>query len=107
MPMKFFLIEISYTAPLTEIDRVLQKHRAFLQTGYDQKRLLLSGPQNPRKGGVLIVRGESLEEVQRFFAHDPYQLEKLATYRFVEFTPVKHLPEVAGWIGAPAQAPKP
>ena len=105
--MKFFVIEISYTAPLTEIDRVLLKHREFLQTGYDQKRLLLSGPQNPRTGGVLIARGESLEEVQQFFANDPYQLEKLTTYRFIEFTPVKHLPAVAEWIGATTQAPRP
>jgi len=105
--MKFFVIEISYTAPLTEIDRVLLKHREFLQTGYDQKRLLLSGPQNPRTGGVLIARGESLEEVKQFFANDPYQLEKLANYRFIEFTPVKHLPDVASWIGATTQAPKP
>jgi uncharacterized protein YciI len=105
--MKFFVIEISYTTPLTEIDRVLLKHREFLQTGYDQKRLLLSGPQNPRTGGVLIARGESLEEVKQFFSNDPYQLEKLATYRFIEFTPVKHLPVVADWIGATTQAPKP
>lgn len=98
--MKFFVIEITYTAPLTEIDRVLQAHRDFLQTGYDQKRLLLSGPQNPRKGGVLIARGESLEEAQSFFARDPYQANKLATYRYIEFTPVKHQPVVAEWIGA-------
>jgi uncharacterized protein YciI len=105
--MKFFVVEITYTAPLTEIDRVLQTHREFLQTGYDQKRLLLSGPQNPRKGGVVIARGESLEEVQAFFARDPYQMNKLATYRFIEFTPMKHLPAVADWIGATVQPPKP
>jgi uncharacterized protein YciI len=104
--MKFFIVEITYTASLTEIDRVLQTHRDFLQTGYNQKCLLLSGPQNPRKGGIIIARGKSLEEIQAFFARDPYQIEKLATYRFIEFTPVKHLPEVANWIGAPSQLPK-
>ncbi len=98
--MKFFVVEITYTAPLTEIDRVLQSHREFLQTGYDQQRLLLSGPQNPRKGGVIIARAESLEDAQSFFARDPYQVNKLATYRYIEFTPVKHQPIVAEWISA-------
>jgi uncharacterized protein YciI len=98
--MKFFVVEITYTAALPEIDRVLQSHREFLQTGYDQKRLLLSGPQTPRTGGVVIARGESVDAVKAFFAQDPYQVNKLATYRFIEFTPVKHQPFMADWIGA-------
>ncbi|MFT3783791.1 MAG: YciI family protein [Nibricoccus sp.] len=105
--MKFCVVEITYTAPLAEIDRVLQSHRDFLQIGYDEKRLLLSGPQNPRTGGVVIARGESVEDVKAFFARDPYQVNQLANYRFIEFTPVKHQPFVADWIGATAQPGKP
>jgi uncharacterized protein YciI len=105
--MKFFVVEITYTAPLTEIDRALPSHRLFLQSGYDQKFLLLSGPKSQRTGGIIVARSESAEEVRVFFSHDPYLVEKLATYRFVEFTPVKHSPAVAEWNGAPAQAPRP
>jgi uncharacterized protein YciI len=105
--MKFFVIEITYRAPLTEIDRALSAHRQFLQNAYDQNRLLLSGPQNPRIGGIIIARGQSLDEVQAFFAGDPYQMAKLASYRYIEFAPVKHLPAIANWVGDGTQTPKP
>jgi uncharacterized protein YciI len=102
--MKFFVVEITYTAPLPEIDQALQSHRDFLQTGYDQKRLLVSGPQDPRKGGIIVARGESPEEIQVFFARDPYQAKNLATYRFIEFAPVKYQPFIADWIAAGVQS---
>ena len=105
--MKFFIIEITYRAPLTEIDRALSAHRQFLQNAYNQNRLLLSGPQTPRTGGIIVARGQSLDEVQAFFAADPYQMAKLASYRFIEFAPAKHLPAIADWVGGETQASKP
>lgn len=95
--MVHFLIEITYTAPLAEIDRHLPAHRAFLQTGYDTGRLLLSGPMNPRTGGVLIARASSRTEIEELFRQDPYQVAGAATYRFVEFNPVKRQPLLDAW----------
>ncbi len=96
--MKHFLVEITYTAPLDAIDKVVAQHRAHLKTGYDRKLLLLSGPQEPRVGGIVIARGESRPEVEAFFAADPYQVAGVAKYRFIEFKPVSHQPELAGWV---------
>ena len=96
--MLHFIIEITYTATLPEIDRVLPAHRAFLQTGYDCGLLLLSGPQNPRTGGVLVARAASRAELEAFLRDDPYQAQGLATYRFLEFNPVKRQPLVEGWV---------
>ena len=73
--MLHFIIEITYTATLPEIDRVLPAHRAFLQTGYDCGLLLLSGPQNPRTGGVLVARAASRAELEAFLRDDPYQAQ--------------------------------
>jgi uncharacterized protein YciI len=96
--MKYFMIEVTYTAPIEKIDENLQLHRDFLQTGYDQNLLLMSGPQNPRTGGILIARSNSLADLKAFFSNDPYQKLALAEYRFVEFSPVKHAKLVAPWI---------
>ena len=95
--MLHFAIEITYTAALPEIDRVLPAHRAFLQTGYDRGLLLMSGPQNPRTGGVLIARAPSRAELEAFLRNDPYQVQGLATYRFIEFNPVKRQPLLESW----------
>ncbi|HEY1015327.1 MAG TPA: YciI family protein [Herpetosiphonaceae bacterium] len=97
--MNHFLVEITYLVPLERIDELLPGHRAFLQEGYDRGLLLLSGPQNPRVGGIVVARAESFAELDSFFAGDPYRREGVAEYRFVEFSPVKFQPLVADWIG--------
>ncbi|TLN21571.1 hypothetical protein FDZ74_04895 [bacterium] len=96
--MKYFFGEIQYLVPTETLDQFVSLHRAFLQSGYDQDILLVSGPKVPRTGAVLVARGESLEAVQAFFANDPYQLNHLAVYTFQEFNPVKFHPLIKDWI---------
>lgn len=97
--MRHFVVEVTYTAPLARIDEVLAEHRAFLQLGYDRGLLLASGSQVPRTGGVVLARAESREALLEFFADDPYRREGVASYRVVEFVPVKHQPFLAAWVG--------
>lgn len=96
--MAHFMLEITYTVPLEQIETKLAEHRAFLQTGYDQGWLLCSGPQNPRIGGIVIARAPSLTALQALFANDPYQIANFADYRFVEFNPVKFQPWLEDWV---------
>lgn len=96
--MKFFIIEITYRIPAEQLGENLTKHRAFLQTGYDQGWLLLSGPQVPKTGGIIVARAPSREAIETFFAQDPYQVNSLATYRFVEFEPVKRAALMEDWV---------
>jgi uncharacterized protein YciI len=96
--MKHFMIELTYLVPAEQLAEIVTEHRAFLQTGYDAGRLLFSGPQNPRVGGIVLARAESLEEIQQFFSGDPYQIKGLASYRFVEFNPVKFQPFIEPWL---------
>ena len=100
MPMKHFLVEITYTVPLAQIDAALPRHREFLQRGYDSGLLLMSGPQAPRVGGVVLARAASQAVLERFFDQDPFRAEGLAHYRYVEFSPVKHQGMLAPWCGA-------
>lgn len=96
--MKHFMIDIQYRFPVTELSEILPKHRAFLQTGYDAGLLLCSGPKNPKTGGIVIARAESLEAIRDYFKNDPYQLNQVADYHFVEFEPVKHQEFLSDWI---------
>ncbi len=96
--MKHFIIEIQYQVSAEQISETVSEHRSFLQTGYEQGLLLCSGPQNPRVGGIVIARAPSLAALQSFFAADPYQVKKLATYRWVEFEPVKYQDFLKSWI---------
>jgi uncharacterized protein YciI len=96
--MKHFIVEITYTAPLATIDELLVHHRKFLQRGYDMNMLLCSGPMTPRTGGIIVARAESSEAITRFFADDPYAVAGAATYRFIEFSPVKHQSMLQEWV---------
>lgn len=96
--MKHFFIEIQYTAPSEKIAAIVAEHRAFLQVGYDQGWLLMSGPIQPKTGGIVIARAPSLEDLQAFFLNDPYRLNQAATYQFVAFEPVKYQSFLEDWV---------
>jgi uncharacterized protein YciI len=96
--MKHFVVEITYAVPFEQIVAALPEHRAFLQTGYDKGWLLCSGPQEPKTGGIVVARAPSKADIEQFFADDPYIKKKVATYRFVEFSPVKRQPFLEPWV---------
>ena len=96
--MKHFIIEITYKVPYEELLSVQPAHRNFLDEGYEKGMLLFSGPQNPKVGGMVVARANTLEEIQEYFSRDPYHTEGVATHRFVEFTPVKNNPMVKNWL---------
>lgn len=96
--MKHFVAEITFTVPFEKVEPVVPAHREFLKAGYDSELLLMSGPQNPRVGGVLIARADSLETLQAFTAKDPYVLNGVASYRFIEFNPVKYQSFMESWL---------
>ncbi|HMV43456.1 MAG TPA: YciI family protein [Leptospiraceae bacterium] len=96
--MKHFIIRLDYKVPIEKIDTVLVEHRAFLDSGYEKKILLSSGPQNPRDGGILIARAESLEAIREFCSKDPFAKNNFADYHFTEFIPVKFQKEFESWF---------
>ncbi|MCU7497179.1 MAG: hypothetical protein HF314_01995 [Ignavibacteria bacterium] len=96
--MKFFICEIVYKAPIEKIEEATLEHRGFLRQGYDEGFLLLSGPQVPRTGGIVIAKGESMEAVAEFFNNDPYKKKGLAEHTFIEFTPKNHQDFLKDWV---------
>jgi len=96
--MKHFIVEITYTEPWEKIEPVVPEHRLFLQGYYDKGMLLMSGPQNPKVGGILVAKAESLQQIEAMIAEDPYNKHTIATYRIVEFNPVKYQDWMKSWV---------
>ena len=96
--MRHFIVTLHFQVPFETFGETIQRHRAFLQEGYDRGQLLMSGPQHPRTGGIVIARAESLEEITSYFEGDPYKQEGLAGHAFTEFTPVKSQELIRKWI---------
>ena len=54
---------LTYKKPLEEVDRYLQAHRDYFAEHYATGDFIMSGPQPPRVGGVIIMRGENRNAV--------------------------------------------
>lgn len=96
--IQHYIIELTYTVPFEQLADTLPAHRTFLSEGYERGMVLYSGPQVPRTGGVIIARASSLDDLQRYMADDPFQIEGLATYRYISFDAVRYQPFMQQWV---------
>ena len=80
-----FLILLEYKQPLDVIDRFVVAHREHLDHQYAAGRLVISGPQVPRTGGLLIARGDTRADIEAMMQSDPFTMADLINYRIVEF----------------------
>lgn len=96
--MIYFIILIEYLVPVEDVRLVTPSHREWLVAGYEKGWFLASGPQAPPEGGVIVARAPTLEDLERFMAHDPFVQKKVARHRFVQFDPVKKHPVLGGFF---------
>jgi uncharacterized protein YciI len=80
-----FIIELVYTAPLTDIDARMKAHMRFVNAQYAAGRFLVSGRKVPRDGGVILATGGTRAEIETLASQDPFVAEGLATARVIEF----------------------
>jgi uncharacterized protein YciI len=85
-----FLVLVNYKKPLDIIDKHLADHRAFLDEGYKQDFFIVSGPRNPRTGGIIISQLNDRAQLETILSRDPFQIHDVAEYEIVEFMPIKH-----------------
>ena len=82
-----FIAILTYKKPLEDVDRHLQAHRDYLAEHYAAGDFIASGPQTPRVGGVIMITAKSREAVDSIIAQDPFNINGIADYQIVEFTP--------------------
>jgi uncharacterized protein YciI len=77
------LIELSYVVPAETITAHRAAHLDWLAAAKAEGRLLVSGRKQPVTGGILIVSG-TLAEAEAWAKTDPFAIEGLAEYRFLD-----------------------
>jgi len=82
-----FIIQLTYTHSLEEINRLLDDHKLFLEKYYLEGIFILSGRKQPRTGGVILARAESMAAIEKIIAEDPFNRHGLADYTITEFIP--------------------
>ena len=84
-----YIIILTYQKDLSEVEKHLEAHRAYLDRYYTSGHFIASGAQVPRKGGVILCKADSKEEILDIIAQDPFHEHRIATYQIIEFTPTK------------------
>lgn len=93
-----FVVILTYTKPLAEVDIHLVSHRAFLDTIYAQGLLITSGRQASSTGGVLLAHHCTRTQLETVLQQDPFYIADVATYSVYEFIPNKHAPLFAPFM---------
>ena len=94
-----FVVTLTYTAELADVDAAMRRHMAWLNRGYADGVFVVSGRQVPRTGGVIIAQGASREELEARVAEDPFVAEGLATATVTEFNASQTAPDLKGLLG--------
>ena len=80
-----FVIELVYTAALSEIDARMKAHVNYLNKYYAAGVFLISGRKIPRDGGIILAVGKTKSELQAIVREDPFHEHGLAKFRIIEF----------------------
>lgn len=73
-------------------------HIEFLKRCYNESKFIVSGPRNPRTGGIILANMNSKDELLELLRQDPFFIHDSAEYEVIEFTPTKYDKEFAQFI---------
>lgn len=89
---------LKYIKPMEEVERLTPAHREFLKRYYDAGKFIVSGPREPRTGGVILANVANEVEAMKIIVEDPYFTEKVAEYEVIRFNPRHHDPRFAPFV---------
>jgi len=102
--MKFFIIEGIFTDPCPvdkdTLEKSIKAHVAYLDKGFDDGTILVSGPKSAGGGGFIIMKAQSEDDVFDYFDNDPMRILGLQNYMVNEFNIHKQLPFACDWFTA-------
>jgi uncharacterized protein YciI len=93
------IITGKYIQNLDVIDALLMDHRNFLEECYKRSLFICSGPQIPRRGGVIIANVKSVDEAVDIMKSDPFVIHGAVEYQYVAFSPTKYDDHFSCFIG--------
>lgn len=84
-----FIVELTYTTELSNVDKFLNAHVEFLNEQYELGYFHASGPKVPRTGGIILSNVKDKKELEAILEKDPFKINGLADYQITEFIPRK------------------
>ncbi|WP_460294047.1 YciI family protein [Clostridium tertium] len=96
--MKYFIIEGKLNSSVEIDESVMNEHIAHSQKAIKKGVTLISGLKEDMSGGILIMKANSLEDVEAYLNSDPLKIAGSQEYRIMEFTPHYTHPQTNEWF---------
>lgn len=93
-----FIVSLNYKKDISEVEKYIKKHVAFLNKYYAEKKFIFSGRKNPRTGGIILVRNVDKQDLDEMIRQDPFYQNGIADYEIIEFIPTKYDEDFACFI---------
>ncbi|WP_428240034.1 YciI family protein [Gynuella sp.] len=91
-----FVVTIEYKVDLSEVEPHISAHMQYIDKHYKAGHFLLSGRKQPRTGGVILAKAESMTKMQAIVAEDPFFQADIANFEIIEFVASNSSAELAG-----------
>jgi uncharacterized protein YciI len=93
-----FLLMLNYKKPIEIVDQYVTAHRDYLAECYKKDYLVVSGPKNPRTGGIMISQLSDRAKLEEMISQDPFKIHDIAEFEIIEFSPVRYHQDFASFI---------
>jgi uncharacterized protein YciI len=91
-----FVLELTYTVPLEQVQSLLEEHMGWVRTQYEAGVFVASGRKEPRDGGVILAVGNDRDAIEKLVAADPFSVAGVCEYRVTHFLATSVAPVVEG-----------
>jgi uncharacterized protein YciI len=89
-----YVVLLTYTAPLEEVDYILPDHAKWLEKHFQSGEFLAAGRRKPSTGGVIIARPMPRAKLDAVLASDPFAIRHVAAYEVIEYAATRTAPEL-------------
>lgn len=96
--MKYFFVEGIIRDASRMNDSIMQQHMAYTQKVMDEGRILISGLKEDNSGGVFMIKADSVEDLKAYLDQEPFKLNMIQDYRWMEFNPHFVSPFAGSWM---------
>lgn len=90
-----YVVFLRFSAGRDQAGRLMQAHKDWLQSGFDEGVFLLAGSIQPQAGGMILANGVTQAQLEERVSADPFVMEDVVQAEIMAVTPSKADPRLA------------
>lgn len=87
-----FIVLLRFSTHRDKAAALMEAHKAWIQTGFDDGHFLMTGSLMPQAGGAIWAQGLSHTELEARLAADPFVREGVVSAEIIEIAPSRVTP---------------